>query len=279
MKKNIPSQKILTKTSERVIPENFKSKEDYLIFLKHLLAYEFAKNKISKKGIVLEVGSGEGYGTSLLSKKVKKIIGLDVDKKIVIHSSEKYGSENCIFKDYNGYKLPFNKKTFDAVVSFQVIEHIQDDKNYVSEIFRVLKKSGIFILTTPNRKYRLKDGQKPWNRLHIREYNAKTFETILKSKFQNVKVLGVKGDDIAQKIETGRVKRLSRLVALDPLDLRRYIPTKIKNRAIKAIKLLSKSKKNNEVENDYLNNYSLKNFFIIKENLNESLDLLGVCEK
>ena len=84
------------------------------------------------------------------SKKAKKIVGLDIDKNIIKHSQGKYGSNRCEFKLYNGLKIPFGKETFDAVVSFQTIEHVQDDKNYVIEVYRVLKKRGVFIFLSTN---------------------------------------------------------------------------------------------------------------------------------
>src|SRR4030042_7005749 len=172
----------IRKTGERMIPEDFESKQEYLIYLRLLFAYEYAKKKTSKRESVLEVGSGEGYGTSSLSKKVKKIVGIEVNKEAVNHASQKYGSEKCLFKYYDGISIPFADRSFDVVVSFQVVEHVQDDKNFLSEIYRVLKKGGELILTTPNRIYRLRHGQKPWDRFHIREYYPSGLEKILKRK-------------------------------------------------------------------------------------------------
>lgn len=59
---------LILKTGKRIIPEQFESKKEYLLYLRHLFAYEFAKDNISKNSFVLEVGCGEGYGTSLISR-------------------------------------------------------------------------------------------------------------------------------------------------------------------------------------------------------------------
>lgn len=193
--------KLISKTGERVIPEDFESKEEYLIYLLHLFAYEFAKKEIPENKFVLEVGCGEGYGTSLLSQNSAKIIAMDVDKNTITHASEKYGAENCVFKLYDGIRIPYEDNTFDAVVSFQVIEHIQDDVNYVSEIYRVLRRDGLFIVTTPNRTYRLKPGQKPLNEFHVREYYRQELENILRKKFSDVSVWGIRGNEEVQRIE------------------------------------------------------------------------------
>jgi 2-polyprenyl-3-methyl-5-hydroxy-6-metoxy-1,4-benzoquinol methylase len=56
---------------------------------------------------------------------------------------------------------------FDVVVSFQVIEHIRNDRQYIKEIYRVLKPGGKALITTPNIKMSL--SRNPW---HIREYTA-----------------------------------------------------------------------------------------------------------
>jgi len=78
----------ILKKGGRVIPGSFKSREEYLVYLRHLFAYEFAKSMIPENSFVLEVGCGEGYGTNLLSQHVRKIIGLDIDKKTITHASK-----------------------------------------------------------------------------------------------------------------------------------------------------------------------------------------------
>lgn len=105
--------KLISKTDERVIPTgDFESENEYLIYLRHLFAYRFAADRIYKNNFVLEIGSGAGFGTKVLSQHAQKIIGLDVDKNIVAWALKKYGSENCIFKIYNGLKIPYPDKSF-----------------------------------------------------------------------------------------------------------------------------------------------------------------------
>ena len=266
---------ITTNNGERIIPEEFKSKEEYLLYLRHLFAYEFAKERIPEKAFVLEVGCGEGYGTKLLSQSVGKIIGLDVDKNTIAHSSVKYGAENCFFRTYDGVKIPYEDSTFDTVVSFQVIEHIEDDANYVSEIYRVLKGNGTLILTTPNRTNRLKPGQKPWNKFHIREYYPEELEKILNNKFYDVKIWGIRGNDEVQRIEMERLKRHISIISTDPLNLRKLIPKPLKN----LLRRINHSEHTTNNDEELLNKYDIKNFYLIKSDVRESLDLLGICKK
>jgi len=255
------------KTSERIIPDNFKSKEEYLLYLRHLFAYEFASRAFPKDCCCLEVGCGEGYGTSLLSKYVKEIIGLDVDNEIIMHAQKKYRTANCYFILYDGEKIPFEDYKFDGVISFQVIEHIEDDKRFVSEIHRVLKENGIFILTTPNRTYRLKPRQKPWNPFHVREYYPLELDNLLKSVFHEVKVLGIRGTEEVQKIEKNRVKLSSNFP-----NLKKFLPDSSKR---KLVDIISKRKTTTQ---DFRAKYSIKDFDVT-DDVTQSLDLLGVCKK
>jgi SAM-dependent methyltransferase len=267
------------RTSERMLPYSFHSREEYLLYLRHLFAYEFAKSSLAPDSNVLEMGSGEGYGTDLLSHYVANITGLDVEIETVAIAQRKYISDNLLFRLYDGVRIPYEDNRFDAVVSFQVIEHVKDDRNYVAEIYRVLKKGGIFILTTPNSFLRLKPGQKPFNRFHIREYNHDELKTLLLTKFQDVEVWGIRGKEEAQQIELESVRQSQRLVSLDPLYIRRIIPAALKRRFIKFMKRISNPQNDNKNDKEFIQRYGLADFYIIKENINDSLDLLGVLKK
>ena len=158
-----------------------------VIFQRHLIAYKRASEIIS--GTVLEIGSGEGYGISELSPKSNKYIA--IDKYITNISKELRINNNIEFLRMSVPPLDgIESNSIDTVVSFQVIEHIQDDVNFISEIFRVLKNGGKLILTTPNKLMSL--SRNPW---HIREYNPDQMENILRSSFDNFEVLGVFGND------------------------------------------------------------------------------------
>ena len=272
-------RKRILKTGERVIPENIESREEYLLYLRHLCAYEFVKDIIPKDSLVLELGCGEGYGTNLLSQHFRKIVGLDVDRNTIDHASRKYCSENCFFEVYDGLENPYGDNTFDAVVSFQVIEHLRDDKKYVSEIYRVLKKKSKFILTTPNRIYRLNPGQRPWNRFHVREYSPCALNNILRNNFSDVTLWGICGSEKVQKIEMERVRQILRISSFDPLYLRNLIPEQFKPKIISALKKIVGRNRRSKNDKDFLQKYTLKDFYITKNDVENSLDLLGICTK
>lgn len=267
----------IIKTGERILPERIESEEEYAIYLRHLFAYEFAKDLVPKDGYILEVGCGEGYGVSLLSQKVRKIVGLDVDKKTVSCALSKYETRNASFQLYAGKDIPYEDATFDGVVSFQVVEHIKNDVNYIAEIFRVLKKGGIFIVSTPNKSCRLRPNQKPWNRFHIREYNPFELESLLRTKFSDVKIFGLKGNEEINKAELKRIKRNLRIISFDPLNIRRLIPISIEARILRVMRRIVKGR--NKTKIGFGMKYSINDFSLAAEDVEHGLDLIGVGRK
>ena len=75
-------------SGERIYPEEIKTLEEYLIYLKEVFIYTWCKEKISKDARCLDVGCGEGYGTKLLSSSAKETVGIDIDKKIIEKASK-----------------------------------------------------------------------------------------------------------------------------------------------------------------------------------------------
>ncbi len=271
--------KTLDKTRERIIPINFETREEYLIFLRHLFEHEMAKNNLSRDSFVLDIGCGEGYGTSTLSKNVKKIIGLDIGERTISNASQKYGSGNCIFTKYDGKIIPYKDNTFDAAVSFHVIEHVQNDLDFISEIYRILKKGGIMVMTTPNKTVRIGKNGKLFNEFHVREYYPDEFEKAVKSKFTDVKMYGVYGNKEVQQIEIERLKLIRKAISLDFFNLSRLVPRTIKSIIIKTLKRIGKNKTDKEIKNNFLDKYSISDFYLAESSINDCLDLFALCKK
>lgn len=262
-----------------MIPNNDSSKEYYLHYLKHLFPYEHFKELLQNKD-VLEIGCGEGYGTNVLSGNVKSIIGIDVDAKIIEHAKGKYVASNCHFSTYDGRRLPFPDASFDSVVSFQVIEHVQDDAQFVREIYRILRPAGIAVITTPNRKYRLKPGQKPWNRFHIREYLGAELKKLFQGTFDNVDLKGIRAIDEIQNHEHKMAK--GGFQRYDYFNLRHLVPESLKPVIRKTLRsaMAMGTRPNKDELVDYRKVFSLKDFYLIDDRIDdEALDLVTISQK
>jgi SAM-dependent methyltransferase len=202
------------------------------MYLRHLFAYEEAARHLTSDAMVLDIGCGEGYGTDVLARAGRRAQGIDVDALSIGHATAAYGRDTCHFRTYDGVSIPLPADSVDAAVSFQVIEHVQDDSRFVAEAARVVRTGGQCIITTPNRVLRLAPGERPWNRYHVREYGCDELRELLASHFSHVEVLGIAGDEEAQAHELARLAWVRRTVAQDPLGLRRLLPESLKRRVL-----------------------------------------------
>jgi len=198
-------------TSERVIVENYQSTPNtYLIYLIHKVTYEYAKNYITQKK-VLDYGCGSGYGTALISSGCLEVTGVDISEEAITYAKAHYNAPNLLYlkiEPAEDAPLPFPDSSFDVVLSFQVIEHIQDVSAYLQEIRRVLVPGGQAIIATPDRSTRLFPFQKPWNMWHLKEYTKKQLGQTLMKYFSNVLVKQIGGQQDVLKIELNRTRKL-----------------------------------------------------------------------
>ncbi len=196
-------------TAERVSREA----SDNFVFQRSLLAYHAAAERIA--GDVLEIGTGAGYGIEVVAPKARRFVTLDKHRP----ADELLDRSDVEFRQAVVPPLEFPEASFDCVISFQVIEHIRDDRQFVREIQRVLRPGGRFIVTTPNAPMSLT--RNPW---HVREYTADELRQLLGSCFSGVEALGVFGNEqVAAYYEKNR-RGVERITRFDPLDLQHRLP-------------------------------------------------------
>ena len=116
-------------TAERVSLE----KSDNYVFQRSVLAYHSAAKLVS--GDILEIGTGSGYGVEILAPKATRYIS--IDKKLPKNILQ---LDNVEYYDMEVPPIEFENGSFNAVVSFQVIEHVKEDLEFVREVARVLNK-------------------------------------------------------------------------------------------------------------------------------------------
>ena len=167
-------------TGERFIPTECTDE----MAIEHYQRYQFAQNIAAGK-VVLDAACGEGYGTYLLSQKASMVMGIDIDPTTVDSARERYQKENIQFVTGSIGFLPFEDHTFDIVVSFETIEHVEEELQnaFMNEIIRVLKRDGVLIMSTPNRAVYtdLVHGE---NMHHVKEFYAEEYGSFLTRYFK-----------------------------------------------------------------------------------------------
>ncbi len=201
-------------TAERVSHTDLS---DNYVYQRSLLAYLKAAELVT--GQVLEIGTGSGYGVEVLAPKAESLLTIDkfsnnIDFSVYNHVT---------FRQMNVPPLrDITDNQFDFVVSFQVIEHIEDDHAFVSEIHRVLKPGGKFIVTTPNIKMSIT--RNPW---HVREYTIGELDNLLREKFSSVEKFGVFGNEKIMKYYENNKKSVEKITRWDIFNLQYRLPRRI----------------------------------------------------
>lgn len=152
--------------------------------------YTFASGFIHDK-VVLDVACGVGYGSHHLIKKgAKKVVGGDISEGAIEYARAQYKSNDLQFVRLNAVKLPFSRDCFDAIVSFETIEHLKEYENFLFECKRVLKDKGLFICSTPNKEIFSPKTEKPSWVYHFKEFHISEFYDLLDKHFHNIALYG-----------------------------------------------------------------------------------------
>lgn len=290
MFRQLPAPKSLAKSMNSkeawkpVAKERWESVEEFLLYLRHLAAYMFAQKHLSNISL-LEIGCGTGYGTDHLSQFSESMVAMDIWKEGISNCHARYKKKNLSFILADGLKLPFRDQSFDAAVSFQVIEHIDPKQclNYLSEVERVLKRKGTFIVTTPNSKLRLLPFQRPWNPQHKKEYDCRELEKLLTKVFPRVELYGLDGTEEIQLIERYRVKQNPIIVyTIAPFMpvIDRLLPSRI---LFKLRNVIAPSKSKRDMNQfrmkDFVNKFSVNDFKVHSNCTESCIDIYAICMK
>ena len=205
----------MSETAERVSGQN---RIDNYVYQRCLFAYHAAAPMIHGK--VLEIGTGSGLGVELMSSCCEEFTTVDkyeCDLDFTLYPNVKFIKMEI--PPFHG----ISDNSFDFVISFQVIEHIEDDFAFVKEICRVLKPGGKVILTTHNNLQSL--SRNPW---HVREYLASELMWILKKAgFSEVDQKGTYGNlKVLDYIEANK-KSIRKFTRFDIFNLQYRLPRRL----------------------------------------------------
>lgn len=151
-----------------------------LIAAEHLARYRLAADLGSDRE-VLDAGCGVGYGAEIIARGgASRVVGVDLAPEAIATASAT--TEAAVeFQVADVRDLPFGPGSFDLVVCFEVLEHLEDPERAVAELKGVLREDGVLVVSSPNRGV-----YPPGNPYHLHEFTAEELRDALTAKFANV---------------------------------------------------------------------------------------------
>jgi 2-polyprenyl-3-methyl-5-hydroxy-6-metoxy-1,4-benzoquinol methylase len=178
-----PGSHILSFTGERYTPETLGN-----IYLEHMHRYLLVSDLVAGKD-VLDIASGEGFGSYAMSRFARSVTGVDIDLTSVEHALRRYKKPNLDFRSGSCSDIPLDNNSVDVVVSFETIEHHDQHDQMMQEVSRVLRPGGIFIISSPE-KHEYTDVPGTRNPFHIKELYRDEFQALMRAHFRNVAFYG-----------------------------------------------------------------------------------------
>lgn len=158
------------------------------IEIEHVHRYLYACEITAGKS-VLDIASGEGYGSAMLARRAARVIGVDIAEDAVRHAQERYGNERLAFRTGTCAAIPVDDASIDVVVSFETIEHHDQHEEMMREIKRVLRPGGVLLISSPDRHH-YSDVPGYHNEFHVKELYEQEFKQLLARHFQHQSYLG-----------------------------------------------------------------------------------------
>ncbi len=128
--------KSLPWTEERFVPQVEGS-----IAREHLHRYATACELVQGKA-VLDIACGEGYGAAMLANVANQVTGVHISAETIAFASAKYRRKNLEFKIRSCAEVPVADASIDIIVSFETIEHHNQNEVLMDEFKRVLRPGG-----------------------------------------------------------------------------------------------------------------------------------------
>jgi len=155
--------------------------------IEHLHRYLLARRLCRGKDVI-DVASGEGYGSALLAQAAASVTGIEIAADAVRHAAASYCRANLRFLQGDARAMGVGNASADVVVSFETIEHLAEQETFLSEIRRVLRPGGMLIVSTPDQD-NYSPADSPANPFHVVELTKEEFGHLVGRHFRHVRVL------------------------------------------------------------------------------------------
>lgn len=180
----------------------------------YLLCEPFLPMPSNGGGSVVDLGCGVGHSYHLLEPR--QTVGVDIDPEALSGQERE-----TVVADMR--KLPFRDSSFSSLIAVHSLEHVPDPERTIAEAARVLAAGGMAIFVTPNRLTfgRPDEIIDPY---HYVEFDPGELRTLCLTGFDEVEVRGIFGSTAYMRIFDADRVILDRMLARDPLRLRRLVP-------------------------------------------------------
>ena len=191
----------------------------------HLKRYDFGL-QFCDGADVLDAACGVGYGAAHLAQRARSVVGVDLSEEAIAGASVRYGLPNLTFRVGDVGHLADPDDSYDVICSFETIEHVDDPEQVLSEFARVLRPTGVLLVSTPNAPLTTRA---PANPFHQIEWSAADFQALLERFFAGVELYGQtrvqsQAHRLAQRLDVfglrrrvGMLRRGSRLLGTAPM--------------------------------------------------------------
>lgn len=230
---------------------------------RHVAAYALCEPHL-EQGRVADVGCGIGHSYRLLAPRTT--VGIDVDPAALVGQERE-----TVVADMR--RLPFDAESFDAAIAVHSIEHVPDPDRALAEIRRVLRRGGSAVLVTPNRLTFARPDEiiDPY---HYVEYDAEQLGALVRRQFESVELAGLFGSERYLAIVARERAKLERLLAYDPLRLRRLVPRRLRQTLYD--RRLSRERADADPEAAAI---GVDDFALGHDGLERALDVVAICRR
>lgn len=230
---------------------------------RHVAAYALADDLLPP-GRLLDLGCGIGHSYHLLEPR--ETVGIDISAGALEGQDRE-----TVVADMRD--LPFADGEFSSVLSVQSLEHVPDPERVLAEVARVLEPDGVATFVTPNR-LTLGRPDEIIDPYHFREYDHAELAELCRSYFDEVRILGLFGSPRYMEIVAEERAKLDRLLARDPLRLRRLVPIRVRQRLYDSMLRRHRGDADQRAEGIEAGDFELG-----ETDLDAALDVCAVCRR